>query len=247
MDFNYLILSAVCVFVALTVHEYAHGYAAYKLGDNTARNLGRLTLNPIKHIDPIGALCLLFFHFGWAKPVPINPRYFKNPRRDFAISALMGPIANLLLAFFSAFLYLLTLKWFINLNFSSGLLYNIAYNTLSFVAIFHSVNVGLAIFNLFPIPPLDGSRIVTLLLPPNLYFKIMKYERVIFWILAGWLFIGNYISTFLLSFDFIIKTPLLRIIAKIFSLSGLLSSLMGFVSDLMLDFWRLIPFLNFSY
>ena len=247
MDFNYLILSAVCVFVALTVHEYAHGYAAYKLGDNTARNLGRLTLNPIKHIDPIGALCLLFFHFGWAKPVPINPRYFKNPRRDFAISALMGPIANLLLAFFSAFLYLLTLKWFINLNFSSGLLYNIAYNTLSFVAIFHSVNIGLAIFNLFPIPPLDGSRIVTLLLPPNLYFKIMKYERVIFWILAGWLFIGNYISTFLLSFDFIIKTPLLRIIAKIFSLSGLLSSLMGFVSDLMLDFWRLIPFLNFSY
>ena len=94
-----LILTAVAVLITLSIHEFSHAYAAYKLGDNTAKNLGRLSINPIKHLDPIGALCMLFFRFGWAKPVPINPRNFKNPKRDFAISALAGPLSNLILGF----------------------------------------------------------------------------------------------------------------------------------------------------
>ena len=101
------IFAALSALIALTVHEYSHGYAAYRMGDPTAKSLGRLTLNPLKHLDPIGALCMIFFRFGWAKPVPINPRYFKNPKRGFAIVALSGPVANLILSFFSAGLYLL--------------------------------------------------------------------------------------------------------------------------------------------
>ena len=101
------IFSFLAVMIILPVHEFAHGYAAYKLGDNTARNLGRLTLNPIKHFDIVGCLCLILFHFGWAKPVPINPRNFRNPKRDFALTALAGPLSNLLLAFISVFLNLL--------------------------------------------------------------------------------------------------------------------------------------------
>ena len=100
-----LILSAMAALIALTLHEYAHGYAAYKLGDNTAKAMGRLSLNPIHHIDPIGALCMILFHFGWAKPVPINPLNFENPKKGFAITALAGPITNLVLGFFTTFIY----------------------------------------------------------------------------------------------------------------------------------------------
>ena len=103
-DLLYYLLSAIAALISLTIHEYSHGYAAYKLGDPTAKALGRLSLNPIKHLDPVGAVCMLIFHFGWAKPVPINMRNFKNPRRDFAITALAGPLANLVMAFISAFL-----------------------------------------------------------------------------------------------------------------------------------------------
>ena len=245
MDFTQYLLSAVCVIVALTVHEYAHGYAAYKLGDPTARNLGRLTLNPIRHIDPIGAICLLFFHFGWAKPVPINARYFTNPRRDFAICASMGPIINLVMAFFSAFFYLLCLRTLISME-PSGLFFRtITYNFTTFFLLFHIINLGLGLFNLFPIPPLDGSRLITLILPPRLYFKIMKYERIIFLVLAGWLLIGGFLSRALLSFDFIANNAILRTFANILSLSGLLSGLIDFISEVMINFWRLIPFLNF--
>jgi Zn-dependent protease len=105
----YYALSALAVLIILPIHEFAHGYAAYKLGDNTAKNLGRLSLNPLRHLDPIGALCMVVFHFGWAKPVPINARNFKYPKRDFAIVAMAGPLANLLLSLLGAFLYLLTL------------------------------------------------------------------------------------------------------------------------------------------
>ena len=94
-----LILTAVAVLITLSIHEFSHAYAAYKLGDDTAKNLGRLSINPIKHLDPIGALCMLFFRFGWAKPVPINPRNLKKPKRDFAVSALAGPLSNLILGF----------------------------------------------------------------------------------------------------------------------------------------------------
>ena len=105
IDFYTLILTAFATIITLTVHEFSHGYMAYKLGDPTAKNLGRLTLNPIKHIDPIGAVCMLFFHVGWAKPVPISLRYFKKPKRDFALTALAGPVSNLVIAILSALIF----------------------------------------------------------------------------------------------------------------------------------------------
>ena len=105
--FTYYALSALAVILSLGLHEYSHARAAYALGDPTAKNQGRLTVNPLRHMDPIGALCLLFFHFGWARPVPINPRNFKKPKVGFAVTALTGPMCNLILSFFSAFVCLL--------------------------------------------------------------------------------------------------------------------------------------------
>ena len=238
------ILSALAVLIILSIHEFSHGYAAYKLGDDTARLQGRLTLNPIKHLDPVGALCMVLFHFGWARPVPVNPRNFRNPKKGFAIVALAGPLANLLLAFFSAFLYLLAFALLKDVAFTSELTYSIATNTLKFIVIFHSINVGLAIFNLIPVPPLDGSRILTVILPPRTYFKIMRYERTIYWILIGWLFVGDVVSRALLSFSFIAGNPILSAFAKILSLSDILAIVISYISRLMMSFWQLIPFLK---
>lgn len=241
----YYLLSALAVLIVLTVHEYSHGYAAYKLGDDTARNFGRLTLNPIKHLDPIGAICMLFFHIGWAKPVPINPRNFKNPKRDFAITALAGPLANVVMGFFAAFLYLLSYALLRDVRFAdTGFLYQLANNFLLFIFIFHSINIGLGIFNLIPLPPFDGSRILNVVLPPKAYFGIMKYERKIYLGVLIWLLLGDTVATALRMIPFIAATPWLYTIVGVFSLSGMLGTAIGFISDLMFGFWRLIPFLN---
>lgn len=167
-----ILLSLPIVLIALCLHETAHGFVAYKLGDPTARNLGRLTLNPMKHLDPIGFLCMLLFGFGWAKPVPINTRYFKNPKRDMALSALAGPVSNLLLAVVFALLLKLYYSFFL-LSVSS----EVAYFIYLFFVLGIKLNITLAVFNLIPIPPLDGSRIMLLFLPTETYFKIMRYER----------------------------------------------------------------------
>ena len=126
------ILSALAVLIVLTVHEFSHAYAAYKLGDPTARNMGRLTLNPLKHLDPIGALFMLFFHFGWAKPVPINARNFKDPKKGFAISALAGPLVNIILAFVTSFIYILLFDAFSGIfpSVSSGFLRSVMINPM---------------------------------------------------------------------------------------------------------------------
>jgi Zn-dependent protease len=240
----YILLSATAVLITLTLHECAHGYMAYKLGDPTARNMGRLTLNPISHIDPIGALCLIFFRFGWAKPVPINPRHFKKPKRDFALTALAGPLSNIIMAFVSAGLYLLLFAALRDVVFSKDFLYQLAKNTLSFIFIFHSVNVGLGVFNLIPVPPLDGSRLLNVILPPKMYFGIMRYERTIYFVLLGWLLLGGYVSSFLLSIPLVASSAPLSFIAELFSLSGILGKLMNLISDLMLSFWQLIPALK---
>lgn len=185
-----LLLRLPAVLLALMVHEVAHGYIALRLGDPTARNLGRLTLNPLKHLDPFGALCMLLFRFGWAKPVPINTRYFKNPRRDMALTALAGPVSNFLMAFVGVVLYCLTAVLFNALPEASGYLYSLQYVWVNFLAIFISLNVSLGVFNMIPVPPLDGSRIFLTFLPPKYYFGIMKYERYIMLGLMAVLYLG---------------------------------------------------------
>ena len=237
------IFAALAALIALTAHEYCHGYTAYRLGDPTAKNMGRLTLNPIKHLDLIGALCMVLFHFGWAKPVPIDPRYFKKPKRGFALTALMGPVCNLVLAFLSVGAYLLAYALLKDVIFESETVFLIAKNALLFLSVFHSVNLGFAIFNLIPIPPLDGSRLLSVILPEKQYFSLMKYERHIFFGLLGWLFIGDFLYGFLMRFSLISGSALLSALAKILSLSELLGGVMNAVSRAMFWVWELIPFL----
>ena len=173
-----LLLVFPSVLIALTFHECAHGFIAYKLGDPTAKYLGRLTLNPIKHIDPFGAICMLIAHFGWAKPVPIDPRNFKNPKRDMAISAVAGPVSNLLLGFIGCFIYALT-EHFLPPFYEKNLGYYLAFAWINFIYYFGWLNISLAIFNLIPIPPLDGSKILYAFLPPRACNQFRRYEREI--------------------------------------------------------------------
>ena len=243
-DAKYYLLSALAAIIALTVHEYAHGYVAYRLGDDTAKNSGRLSLNPVRHLDPIGALCMVFFHVGWARPVPINPRYFKNPKMGFALSALAGPLSNIILGFLGGGLYLLTYALLRDVSFpSQNLAYNLATNLLLFLFVFHSVNIGLGVFNLLPLPPFDGSRLLNVLLPEKVYFGVMKYERQIYLGVLGWLLLGDVAKRALLSVPFIAESPVLSTVAGIFSLSDLLSLAIGELSSLIMRFWQLIPFL----
>lgn len=180
------LLTLPIILFSLSFHEMAHGFAAYKMGDPTAKNFGRLTLNPLKHLDPIGALCMLLAGFGWAKPVPINARNFKNPRIGMAISGAAGPISNLLLALISALL----LKLVFEISFFAFLPQIVISIIFTFLLLSVQLNISLAVFNLLPIPPLDGSRILYVFLPTKLYFGIMKYERIIYLILMGALMLG---------------------------------------------------------
>jgi len=138
---------------AITIHEYAHGKAAYSLGDPTAKNAGRLSYNPLAHIDPLGAICLFLFNFGWAKPVPVNPAYFQNRRQGIILMALSGPLANLSAAFVAG----LFARYFL-------LSWQVYREVLTYLLL---MNIGLGLFNLIPIPPLDGSHILENLLPPR--------------------------------------------------------------------------------
>lgn len=241
-DFIYYILSALAAVIILTVHEYSHGYVAYRLGDNTAKSLGRLTLNPIKHIDPLGALCMLLFHFGWAKPVPINLRNMRKPRRDFALVALAGPASNLILAFFSAALFALVYRLAVTSVPVGGFSGNFIGITYNFLYIFLVMNIGIAIFNLIPLPPLDGSRILGLILPQKLYYKILKHERTIYFVFLGWLLFSSLIARFLLSFSIISSNHTLSAIIEWISLSGFLGNIIKFISEGFIAFWNMIFF-----
>jgi len=173
-----ILITLPIILFALTIHEVSHGVMAKALGDPTAKNLGRLTLNPIKHLDPIGFLCMLILRFGWAKPVPINTRNFKNPRRDMALTGLAGPLSNFLLAvvfvlILKAYMYLLGN---ITITAENETILSVIY---SFIYYSVFLNIALSVFNLLPFPPFDGSRIFYVFLPVNLYFKIMKYELYI--------------------------------------------------------------------
>ncbi|MBQ3041059.1 MAG: site-2 protease family protein [Clostridia bacterium] len=195
-----LLITVPIILIALTFHECAHGFIAYKLGDSTAKEMGRLSLNPLHHIDIMGAICMLICRFGWAKPVPIDTRHFKNPKRDMALSALAGPVSNLLLGFFGCFIFALSSHFLFEMTFTSkSFAYWICYAWLLFSYNFAWLNISLAIFNLIPLPPLDGSRIFLSFLPPKAYFKVMRYEREIaigFFVIlfADSRFLGGYIS-----------------------------------------------------
>lgn len=194
-DLPMMILALPAILLSLSIHEAAHGYAAYKLGDPTAKNLGRLTLNPLKHINLFGFIAMLFFRVGWANPVPINTRNFKNPRKGMAISSAAGPLSNLCLAIIFTILLRLVLipigSISEGLYLTSGNRYwideslhqNALFVVLSLLAVMLylgiSLNLNLMFFNLIPLPPLDGSRIAYIFLPTDIYFKIMQYEQYI--------------------------------------------------------------------
>lgn len=245
MDLGYYIISLLVVLITLAIHEYCHAYAAYKMGDDTAKNLGRLTLNPIKHIDPVGVICMMLFHVGWAKPVPINARNFKNPKKGFAITAIAGPLSNIIMSFFAALIYLIMVVSLRGVLFEvDSFAYNFWKNALMFVSLFHTINLGLGIFNLLPIPPFDGSRILNVILPPKMYFGIMKYERKIYLGVIVWLLLGDYVASMLRMIPLIANTPALNFIVGIFSLSDMLGIAISSISKLMLSFWQLIPALR---
>lgn len=173
IDFITLIVPALSslavIFLTLPVHEFAHAYTATKLGDPTPRYTGRLTLNPLKHIDYLGAASILLFGFGWAKPVEVNTRYFKNPKRDMAITAVAGPVSNLVVCFICVFLASLLATVFSE----SAVVYCI----WQFLINIGYINVYLAVFNLIPIPPFDGSRLLSAFLPYKYYYALMRYEN----------------------------------------------------------------------
>lgn len=194
-----LILLGICIIIAITIHEFSHAFAADHLGDPTPRSQGRLSLNPLKHLDPLGTILLFFIHFGWGKPVIIDPYNLKNPKRDELLIALAGPASNLILA-----VSISLLAQFINLD--------------GFVALFISAlvqtNVVLAVFNLLPIPPLDGSKILLSVLPPELSVQwedaFQKYGLIL---LLAFLFLpinGSNLAS-------IIMEPILRFIFGILS------------------------------
>jgi Zn-dependent protease len=184
-----ILLTLPVILIALSFHEASHAFAAYKMGDRTAYNLGRMTFNPINHLDPIGFICMLVFGYGWAKPVPINARNFKNPKRGMALSAAAGPISNLLLAMIFAILWRIELE-IAPLVVTTQFTYNVFFWLQEFLIAGISLNVGFAVFNLIPIPPFDGSRIFLVLLPQDLYFKIMRYERQLYAVLMIALVLG---------------------------------------------------------
>ena len=163
------LLSIIPALICIILHEMSHAYVAYRLGDNSAKELGRLTLNPIKHLDVFGLLAMMFIGFGWAKPVPIDYRNFKNPKRGMALTALAGPVTNLLIAVVVLFFYGL-----LYIPLSAGSVGLIALEMIYRLALF---STSLAVFNILPIPPMDGSKFFFAIASDELYFKIMRYER----------------------------------------------------------------------
>ena len=193
------------IFCVLPIHEFAHGFVAYKLGDDTARLKGRLTLNPLAHVDPFGALMVLLVGFGYAKPVPVNIGRFKRGKRKqyMALTAFAGPVSNIIMATIFTFLECLVYYKFLFVN------ENMQY-VMMFLSIAAQINISLAVFNLLPIPPLDGSRILNAFLPDRIYFKIMQYERYIVLVVFA-LILMNVLDTPIALLTGIIESLIIRL------------------------------------
>lgn len=200
-----LLLSLPIALFSLSFHEFSHGFVADKLGDPTAKNMGRLTLNPLKHLDPIGTICMVLGGFGWAKPVPVNARNFKNPRTGMAITGIAGPVSNFLLATIFVFIHEVLYAILKNIAFTSQMTFLIASITLQFFSLAAYLNVALAIFNLIPIPPFDGSRFIYMVLPQKIYFGLMKYERYIMFALLILLLLGFLDAPLSIATNFVLK------------------------------------------
>lgn len=173
MDWSVLVtilMSVIPALICITFHELSHGFIAYKLGDTTAKDMGRLTLNPIKHIDILGLIMMATLGFGWAKPVPVNMNRFENPKVGMAITALAGPVSNVFLAAFVLLIY----GFFYMPLFRMG---DAGFYIMQTIKTTAYLSCALAIFNILPIPPLDGSKVLFSFLPPNAYNKLMRYER----------------------------------------------------------------------
>ena len=186
-----LAASLLVIFLIMPFHEWAHAFTAYHLGDRGIKQRGRLSLNPLSHIDPVGALLIIFVGFGWAKPVPIDPRYFKNPKVGMGISALMGPVANFVAALFGGLVINALFAFFP----SFMLVDNFGIYVRLFLSYYITLNVGLAVFNLIPVPPLDGSKGLFMFLPDRIVNTIYRYEQYFFVvILILFWFGGNFVS-----------------------------------------------------
>lgn len=184
------------IFTILPIHEYAHAFAAKKMGDNTALMHGRLTLNPLAHVDIFGAIFLMLFGFGWAKPVPINPRNFKNYKKGVAITAAAGPLSNLICATIGIFV--------MNIIYNIPVTSETSYMVLLALQFFSSINLSLAVFNLIPIPPLDGSRILSAIVPYKVNYFMQKYQQI-------------YIVFLVLLFTDVLQIPMSWIINKLYA------------------------------
>ena len=164
-------LVVVAAVLSITVHETCHGLVAWWLGDPTAKNAGRLTLNPLKHIDIVGLIMMVAFKFGWAKPVPVDMRHFKHPKRDMAITALAGPVSNVLICCVVLFIYGII---FLPCTLSGSKFWG---DVLDMVYLTAYLSMALAVFNIIPVPPLDGSKVLFSLMSDEAYLKLMRYER----------------------------------------------------------------------
>lgn len=186
-----LLVGCLVLFTCMPIHECAHAWVAEKMGDSTGRYQGRITLNPMAHLDLVGSICLLAsslfgFGFGWAKPVQVNPTNFKNQKVGMGLTALAGPVANLLMAFIVMIVY----KIFYYLAVAGLITSTAGYFITLILQYVILLNVGLAVFNLIPVPPLDGSKIIGLVLPQRIYFKMLSYERIISIVLLVLVFSG---------------------------------------------------------
>lgn len=178
-NINTILLNVPAALIALSVHEFAHGYVSTKLGDPTPKADGRLTLNPLAHLDPIGTLLMILTGFGWARPVQINPSYYKDRTRGMALTAFAGPFSNLVLAFLGMLLGVSVAA----ILSSFGVAGNIVANVLTFTSVFTQLNLSFMVFNFIPFPPLDGFKIFGPIMTRKVYYSILRYENYIMYLL----------------------------------------------------------------